>query len=161
MSRHHIADQPAGRRRWGRSVRARLSRSLERLTIADYHPLLHTSADEVRLRCPGDHAWSVDLEGRSELERWLQSYVGIGLRIAVDEAVSSGFPWRRTIVIRGAADLATPAGDIAYANRFVLWARVAWRHCTDYEIYEDTQRTAALDTYLMTRGRPVRRPPGR
>jgi hypothetical protein len=139
---------PFARRPWRLSTRARLRRDLERLAVADYQPLLRSSADSVRLRFPGDHAWAVELEGKSELRPWLESYVAIGLRIVVDEAVASGYPWRRTIAIRGRADLITPAGDTAHANRYVVWARSAWGKFTDFEVYEDTQRTAALDGYL-------------
>ncbi|HTP23939.1 MAG TPA: hypothetical protein VMJ65_30335 [Solirubrobacteraceae bacterium] len=74
--------------------------------------------------------------------------VSIGLRVVAEEAVATGPPWRRTIVVRGTTDLKTPAGDTMHANRYVMWARAVWGRCIEYEIYEDTQRTPALDEYL-------------
>jgi ketosteroid isomerase-like protein len=130
------------------SSRARLRRNLERLTTADYQPMLRSSREDVRLRFPGDHSWAVELQGKSELEPWLQSFVAIGLRVVAEEAVAAGPPWRRTIVVRGTTDLRTPAGDTVHANCYVVWARAAWGRYTDYEVYEDTQRTAALDEHL-------------
>lgn len=135
------------------STRARLCRNLERLSTADYQPMLHSSSEDVRLRFPGDNSWAVELQGKSELEPWLQSFVAIGLRIVAEEAVVAGPPWRRTIVVRGTSDLTTPAGDTVHANRYVIWVRAAWGRYTDYEVYEDTQRTAALDEYLAAHER--------
>ncbi len=135
------------------SARARLSRDLERLSTADYRSLLRSSNEDVRLRVPGDNSWAVELQGKSELEPWLQSFVAIGLRVVVEEAIATGVPWRRTIVVRGTTDLKSPAGDTVHANRFVLWARAAWGRCTEYEVYGDTQRTAALDEYLAAHER--------
>ena len=137
-------------------TRARLCRNLERLSTADYQSMLRSSSEDVRLRFPGDHAWAVELHGTSELERWLQSFVAIGLHVVVEEAIATGPPWRRTIAVRGTTDLKTPAGDTVHANRYVIWVRAAWGQCTEYEIYEDTQRTAALDEYLAAHER--RRP---
>lgn len=130
------------------STRARLRRNLERLSSADYQPVLRSSREDVHLRFPGDNSWAVELQGKSELEPWLQSFVAIGLRVVTEEAIATGPPWRRTIVVRGTTDLRTPAGDTVHANRYVIWARAAWGRCTDFEVYQDTQRTAALDEHL-------------
>jgi ketosteroid isomerase-like protein len=117
--------------------------------------MLAASSDDVRLRFPGDNSWAVELQGKSELEPWLQNFVAIGLRVITEEAVATGPPWRRTIVVRGSTDLRTAAGDILHTNRYVMWARARWGRCTEYEVYEDTQRTAALDEYLAAhKGRP-------
>ena len=39
-------------------------------------------------------------------------------------------------------------GETIYANRYVIWGRMAWGKLRDYEVYEDTQKAAALDEYL-------------
>jgi ketosteroid isomerase-like protein len=145
--------QPTRQEKTRLSARARLCRNLERLSAADYQSLLRSSGEDVRLRFPGDNSWAVELQGKSELESWLQSFVAIGLRVVAEEAVATGPPWRRTIVVSGATDLKTPAGDTVYANRYVMWARAAWGRCLEYEVYEDTQRTAALDEYLAAHER--------
>ena len=135
------------------SARARLCRDLEGLSTADYESLLRSSSEDVRLRFPGDNKWAVDLCGKSELEPWLRSFIAIGLRVVVDEAIAKGPTWRRTIVVRGTTNLKSEAGDTVHANRFVVWVRAAWGLCTEYEVYEDTQRTVALDEYLAARER--------
>lgn len=135
------------------STRARLCRNLERLSTADYQSMLRSCSEDVRLRFPGDNSWAVELQGKSELEPWLQSFVAIGLRVVTEEAAATGPPWRRTIVVRGTSDLTTPAGDTVHANRYVIWVRAAWGRCIEYEIYEDTQRTAVLDEYLAAHER--------
>jgi len=137
-------------------MRSRLCRNLERLSNADYGPMLDSSSDDVRLRFPGDNSWAVELQGKSELEPWLQSFSAIGLHVVAEEAIAVGPPWGRTIVVRGTTDLKTRAGDTVHTNRYVMWARAAWGRCTHYEVYEDTQRTAALDEYLAAHRR--RRP---
>jgi ketosteroid isomerase-like protein len=130
------------------SARARLCRNLERLSAADYESLLRSSCEDVRLRFPGDNSWAIELRGKAELEPWLRSFIAIGLRVVVEEAIATGPQWRRTVAVRGTTDLQTPAGDTVHTNRFVIWARAAWGRFIEYEVYEDTQRTAALDEYL-------------
>jgi hypothetical protein len=42
----------------------------------------------------------------------------------------------------------SPAGETVYANRYVIWGRMAWGRMREYEVYEDTQKLPALDEYL-------------
>ncbi len=67
------------------SGRARLCRNLERLSAADYRSMLRSSGQDARLRFLGDNSWAVELQGKSELEPWLQSFVAIGLRVVAEE----------------------------------------------------------------------------
>jgi hypothetical protein len=50
--------------------------------------------------------------------------------------------------VRGTDYLRTPEGETVYENRYVIWGKMAWGRLREYEVYEDTQRTAALDEYL-------------
>ena len=38
-----------------------------------------------------------------------------------------------------------------YANRYVLWGRIAWGRLREYEVYENTQATSKLDEHLASR----------
>ena len=42
-----------------------------------------------------------------------------------------------------------------YENRYVIWGRMAWGRLRAYEVYEDTQRTRALDEYMARRQAPA------
>ena len=59
--------------------------------------------------------------------------------------ILQGFPWNQTICIRGTDHLDTPEGERVYENRYVIWGRIAWGKLREYEVYEDTQKTEALD----------------
>ena len=129
-------------------VRALLRRNMARIREGDYRPTLQMDADDVRFRFPGDSSWSGEVHGKAELERWLQRFVKVGLQIYADEVVVKGPPWNMTLCIRGTDHLDTPAGERVYENRYVIWGHVAWGKLRDYEVYEDTQKSKALDEYL-------------
>jgi hypothetical protein len=125
-----------------------LSRNMARLRAGDYRPLLQMDASDVRFRFPGDSTFATELQGKAELERWLQRFTSLGLQIYPDQVIAQGFPWNTTVVIRGTVHLKTPSGDTVYENRYVIWGKVAWGLMRIYEVYEDTQKSAALDQYL-------------
>jgi hypothetical protein len=109
-------------------------------------------AADVRFRFPGDSSWGGELRGKSELEPWLRRFADAGIQIYPDEVVLKGFPWKQTICIRGRDHLDTPQGDRVYENRYVIWGRISWGLLREYEVYEDTQKSKALDAYLASRG---------
>ena len=43
---------------------------------------------------------------------------------------------------------ARPDGGNVYENRYVMWGRLVWGRLKEYEVYEDTQRSKALDEWL-------------
>jgi hypothetical protein len=102
----------------------------------------------VRFRFPGDSSWATELQGKPALERWLQRFVDTGLQIFADEVVVQGPPWHMTLCLRGHVYLKSSEGDLVYDNRYVIWGRLAWGLLRDYEVYEDTQRSKALDDHL-------------
>jgi len=89
-----------------------------------------------------------DREGKESLEEWLRRFVEVGLQIYPDEVVLKGFPWKQTVCVRGRDHLDAPSGERVYENRYVIWGRLRWGLLREYEVYEDTQRTVALDEYL-------------
>lgn len=133
-----------------------LSRNMARVREGDYRPMVRLYADDVRFRFPGDSSWAADIEGKDELERWLDRFVRTGLQIYADEVIVQGPPWKTTLCVRGTDHLKTPEGETVYENRYVIWGRMAWGRLKEYEVYEDTQRTAALDGYLAAHERPAK-----
>jgi ketosteroid isomerase-like protein len=127
-----------------------LRRNMASLNRGDYAPLLRLDAPDVRFRFPGDSSWATELAGREDLGRWLQRFVDTGLEIHADEVVVQGPPWNMRLCIRGTDHLDTEDGRV-YENRYVIWGRIAWGRLRDYEVYEDTQASKALDGYLQAR----------
>lgn len=128
-----------------------LSRNMARLRAGDYRPLLRLDAKDVRFRFPGDSSWATELEGKQDLEQWLKRFVRVGIQIFPDEVVAKGPPWNTTICVRGTDHLKSPEGETVYENRYVIWGRMSWGLLKEYEVYEDTQKAAALDEYLAGR----------
>jgi ketosteroid isomerase-like protein len=129
-----------------------ISRNMAKAREGDIGPTLKMDADDVRFRFPGDSSWAVELEGKEKLEPWLQRFADVGLQIYPDEVILKGFPWKQTICVRGYDYLDTPEGERVYENRYVLWGRIAWGKLREYEVYEDTQKSKALDEYLTSIG---------
>jgi len=132
-----------------------LLRYMARLRAGDYRPLLRLDAKNVRFHFPGDSSWAADLDGRDRLEGWLARFVAAGIQIFPDEVVVTGPPWRMTLCVRGTDHLDAPSGERVYENRYVIWGHMAWGKLTDYEVYEDTQRSMQLDRWLTSRGAQV------
>ncbi len=129
-----------------------LIRNMARLRAGDYRPLLRLDAKDVRFRFPGGSSWAAELHGRDALERWLQRFVESGIQIFPDEVVVQGPPWRMTLCVRGTDHLDDPSGERVYDNRYVIWGHLVWGRLVDYEVYEDTERSAALDRWMQTHG---------
>jgi hypothetical protein len=54
-----------------------------------------------------------------------------------------------TMCVRGRDQLRSDAGELVYDNRYVIWGHLSWGRLKRYEVYEDTQKTAALDRWLV------------
>ncbi len=121
---------------------------MARLRAGDMRPALLMDAPDVRLDFPGDSSWASGARGKAEHERWLRRFIDVGLQIYPDEVVLKGFPWRQTLCVRGRDHLRAPDGELVYANRYVIWGRLAWGRLKEYEVYEDTQKSKALDEWL-------------
>jgi hypothetical protein len=137
-----------------RLLRAALRYNLRRLRAGDRGPLTRFYADDVRFRFPGTSSWSGELTSKRELEAWLDRFVAIGLQLYADEVVVSGPPWRTTFCIRCSDHLRGPDGEPVYENRAVIWGLARWGLVRDYEVYEDTERSLALDAWLTEDEQP-------
>jgi ABC-2 type transport system permease protein len=60
---------------------------------------------------------------------------------------SAGVDW-----LRWATPLGWPAGETVWENRYVIWGRMSWGLLREYEVYEDTEKSTALDEYLAGAG---------
>lgn len=128
-----------------------LARNMARLRAGDYGPLLRGDAKDVRFRFPGTSSFATELQGKEALELWLQRFVSLALQIYPDEVILKGPPWRTTLCVRGTVFLDGPDGERVYDNRYVIWGRMAWGLVREYEVYEDTEKSAAFDEYLAAR----------
>jgi ketosteroid isomerase-like protein len=129
-----------------------IARNMAKASGGDLGPTLRLDAEDVRFRFPGDSSWGGELNGKAELEPWLRRFAEVGIQIHPDEVVLKGFPWKQTICIRGRDHLDSPDGERVYENRYVIWGRISWGKLREYEVYEDTQKSKALDGYLASIG---------
>lgn len=134
-----------------RAVAAALQYNLARLRAGDPGPLLRFYADDVHFRFPGDSSWAVELRSKAELRAWLERFVRIGLQLYADEIAITGGVRRTTFCIRCSDHLRDADGAVVYENRAVIWGTMRWGRVRAYEVYEDTQRSAALDAWLAER----------
>jgi hypothetical protein len=107
----------------------------------------------VRFSFPGESSFAPGASDKRELEQWLERFARLGLRIYPDEVVIKGFPWRQTICVRGHIHLDDPDDGRVYDNRYVIWGHLAWGKMREYEVYEDTEQTRALDEWLTKSGK--------
>jgi ketosteroid isomerase-like protein len=128
-----------------------VSRMMAGLRRGDTSLVLRLDADDVRLRFPGDSSWGGEFRGKAEHERWLRRFVEAGLQIFPDQVVAKGLPWKITLCVRGHIHLRDPKGETVYENRYVIWGLIRWGKLKEYEVFEDTQKTEALDRYLAGR----------
>jgi ketosteroid isomerase-like protein len=125
-----------------------ITHNMARTRAGDIGPTLRLDAPEVVLRFPGENSWAGEFRGKETVRRWLQRFARLGLQIYPDEVVATGWPWRTTVCVRGRDHLKSPEGELVYENRYVIWGHLRWGRLTDYEVYEDTEKTAALDAWL-------------
>ena len=130
-----------------------IARNMRAASAGNIEPLLKMDAKDVRFRFPGDNSWGTELEGKENLRQWLQRFADVGIQIGPDEVVLKGFPWKQTICARGISYLDSPDGERVYENRYVIWGHISWGLLRDYEVYEDTEASKALDAYLAGVGK--------
>ena len=135
-----------------------IARNMKAIRAGDLEPTLAMDAEDVRFRFPGDSSWGGEVHGKEALSKWLDRFVATGLQIYPDEVVVRGWPWNTTIAIRGTDHLDVPGEGRVYENRYVIWGRIAWGLMREYEVYEDTQASRALDEYLLPREQRERHP---
>jgi ketosteroid isomerase-like protein len=123
------------------------------LNAGDYRPLLANYADDAVLRFnDGPHRWAGEHRGRDAIERFLQDFVGAGLKGEIRKLWTSGPPWALTMAVRF-DDEATANGEQLYANRVAMVIETRWGKIVSQEdYYEDTGRILALEERLRGHG---------
>ena len=129
-------------------VKQLISGVMARTRAGDIRPTVALDAPDMSFVFPGSNSWSGTYHGREAHRRWLERLVRVGVKTDVDEAVAGGPPWNMTVCIRGRSWRDSPDGERVYDNRFVIWAKLRWGRMKDYEVYEDTEKAQALDSYL-------------
>ena len=140
---------------YGWIVRSMMRRVLRRREEGDLAPLLSTLADDVHFVLPGDSSWAGDFRGKKELEPWLRRFAEVGLRVEVQKIDVTGWPWGTTVFLHFTDHLTDPDGKVVYENRGVIVGEVVWGKIKSYEVFEDTQKVAALDRYLDSQKTPA------
>ena len=130
-----------------------IARNMSAIRAGDPGPTLAMDADDVRFTFPGESSFAPGARGKRELKQWLDRFVAIGLQIYPDEVILKGFPWRQSICVRGHVHLDDAEEGRVYANRYVIWGRIAWGKLREYEVYEDTEQSRRLDEYLARSGK--------
>jgi ketosteroid isomerase-like protein len=125
-----------------------LTHNLARNNAGDLRATLMLEHPDVVFRFPGQNSWGGEFHGKATVRRWLERLVDAGLQMELDEVLAGGWPWRSTATVRGRDHLHSPSGELVYENRFVIWAHLRWGRIVEYEVYEDTEKSAALDTWL-------------
>lgn len=143
---------------YGWIVRSMIRRALRQRDEGDIKALLGACADDVHFVFPGDSSWAADIHGKRELEPWLRRLSESGRRFEQQEIVVAGWPWNTMVCIRFTDRVTDPNGNLVYENRGVIMGKIAWGKIKSYEVFEDTQKLAALDEYLashQTASQPV------
>jgi ketosteroid isomerase-like protein len=130
-----------------------IAHNMRKLNEGDPSPTVRMYAEDVRFKFPGDSSFAPGAQNKQELTEWLQRFAALGLQIYPDEVSLKGFPWRQTICVRGHIHLDDPQQGRVYDNRYVIWGHMAWGKMREYEVYEDTEKSKALDAYLVRAGK--------
>ena len=128
-----------------------IRRALRHHQAGNVDALLKFYAENARFVFPGKNSWAGEFQGKQAIAAWLRRFHGAGLKIEPHEIVVGGPPWNMTVCIRITDKATDSAGKVVYENRAVLFGKVRWGKIEFYEVYEDTEKVAALDEYLASR----------
>ncbi len=135
---------------YGWAVRFMIRRAVRLANEGDIEAMLGAYADDVHFVFPGDSSWAADIYSKQELEPWLLRFSKEGPRFDLRDIAVSGWPWNTTVSIQYTGRMDDANGNVVYENRGVIIGKVAWGKITSYEVFEDTQKVAALDEYLAS-----------
>lgn len=146
------------------AARWMIRRAVRQTNGGDYRLALSMFAEDATLSFPGDNSWAnqhrptqlgpeafATHRGRTEIEAFLQRYVGEGIQMVVDDILVNGPPWNTRAAARVHHSINGPDGTDVYANRAVLFVTTRWGKIRCQEDYEDTERVAAYDRVLAAR----------
>lgn len=148
-----IAGAFAARALMHRLLMWQFARNVAALNAGDYRPLLANYADDAVLHFnDGPHRWAGEHRGREAIERFLQEFVGAGLKGEIRELWTGGPPWAMTMAVRF-DDEARAGDERLYANRVAMVIRTRWgRIVEQQDFYEDSERIPAFEQALREHG---------
>jgi ketosteroid isomerase-like protein len=133
-------------------IRGLLRRNAARLMAGDPAPLLRMYADDAVLEFPGESTWGPEYRGKAEIEGFLRRFLDAGLRGSIGQIWVSGPPWATRLAVEF-DDWAYDAGGTTkvYENRSMLVLETRFGKVIRERVYEDTQKVAAFDEWLIER----------
>jgi ketosteroid isomerase-like protein len=139
-----------GRALLSKAVLAKFRRDVKRLNEGDYHPVLSAYSDHAVLHFnEGQHRWSGDWHGRSEIGRFLQNFTGAHIQGEIEALAISGPPWAATLWARFNDHADAPDGTRIYDNQDVLVVRTRWGKIVEQQdFYVDSDRIVAFERAL-------------
>ena len=143
-------------------TRALVRRNIAALNAGDPEPLLRLAHPDVVFAFPGDNTWArmfrPVVKGRQahathlgveEARAFAERFVAEGLQFEIEDILVNGPPWRMRVAVRAHDHSPGPEGD-SYANRAIDLLELRWGRVVRWEVYEDTERTAAWDAERAT-----------
>jgi ketosteroid isomerase-like protein len=136
-----------------RLLLAQFERNVTALNAGDYRPLLANYAEDAVLHFnDGPHRWAGEHRGKAAIERFLQEFVGAGLKGEIRQLWTGGPPWAMTMAVRF-DDEARAGDERLYANRVAMVIRTRWgRIVEQHDFYEDSERIPAFERALREHG---------
>lgn len=140
------------------AVRALIRHGIDRLNDGDPGFLLKMADPDVELVFPGDNAWAsmfrpvmkgrephVTHRGLQECRAFTDGFTATGLQYTIEDILVNGPPWNTRIAIRAVDTQPGEDGD-EYNNRLMSVLELKWGKLRRWEVYEDTERTALLQS---------------
>jgi ketosteroid isomerase-like protein len=139
---------PAAQIAYEAAFKAILRRSANRFFDGDVDGYLRFYADDAELHFPGDNSWGPVYRGKDEIRGFLERFLSVGLGGDLHEIVVDGPPWNTTVFVRFTDYGRDAEGTVFYDNSAAIFLKVRWGKVVHEEVFEDTEKTAALDRYL-------------
>ena len=126
-----------------------LRRSIRHLNQGDIGPSIDRYSHDAALVFPGDSSWGGEYRGKQRIREFYQRLVETGIKFEVQDIVVHGWPWSATVCVRVTDHARDAGGNVVYGNRALIFAKSRWGKIYYHELYEDTQKSAAFDRYLL------------
>ncbi len=140
------------------AVRALIRRAIAKLNDGDPEFLLSLATPDVELAFAGDNSfstmhrptvkgreWFVTHRGVDEARSFAERFVSLRIHFEIEDILVNGPPWNTRVAIRAHDYIVESDGTDSYNNRAIDFIEIAWGRVRRFEVYEDTERVAALD----------------
>jgi ketosteroid isomerase-like protein len=132
------------------TLRTVLAHNTRWLMAGNPEPLLRAFADHATLVLDGTHSWSGEHRGKPAIRAFLERFLAERIRGELHEVLVAGPPWRTLMTARFTDKAIDTDGRIVYQNHAIILAHVRWGKIVYQRIFEDTQRVARFDEYLVS-----------